>query len=157
MEKDLEIVAPLKAPRGLSVRYSQPRSHVEDAGFIAVIAFGGHVPDGSKGKAHCQYIALQSVQCLAQLQAICLIMDLRELDYRWGSSMLGVFDTLRRHFFYEWHDVGMDVPIKLLASDRSAGLYSLIPNEAVFFDSLDDAIASCQQDLKRWQAETGPV
>lgn len=142
-----------RPPRGISVRRYRLSSSVPNSGFIAAISFHGNVPDGSKGKRHAEYITLQCLEWMTQLDAICLIIDFRDLNYQWGNSLLRVFDTLRKHFHYEWYDLDMNVPIKLLASEKSGGLFSLINNPSLFFETTDAAIASCQADLERWLEE----
>lgn len=143
-----------KRPRGISARQQAVSSaHVENAGFIAVISFHGKIPDGSEGKSHAEFVTLQCLEALARLDAICIIIDFRDVQYKWGNSLLRVFDTLRKHLYYEWHDVKGATPVKFLASDKSAGLYSLIGNPNTFFETMEAAVESCGSDLELWLPE----
>ena len=144
---------PVKPPRGIFTKHYRVSRDIPNSSFIAVISFHGHVPDGSKGKRHTEYITLECLELMTRLDAICLIIDFRDLSYKWGNSLLRVFDTLRKHFHYEWHDLDMNVPIKLLASEKSVGVFSLMNNPSLFFETPDAAIASCQADLERWLEE----
>jgi len=146
-------VKPDKQPRGISAKHYRLSSDIPNSGFIAVISFHGKVPDGSKGKRHAEFITLECLEWMRRLNAICLIIDFRDLNYQWGDSLVRVFDSLRKHYHYEWHDLDMNVPIKLLASQKSCGLFSLINNPSLFFETTDAAIESCQAHLERWMTD----
>ena len=62
----------------------------------------------------------RSAACLAAMirqDALCLVMDMRDLEYRWGNSIDAAFDAIRRHYHYEWHDIDMFPPVKVEISD----------------------------------------
>ena len=48
--------------------------------------------------------------------------------------------------------VVMRLQTKVLASERSIGLRSLLAEES-FFDTMEDAIQSCDRDMKVWLEE----
>lgn len=79
-------------------------------------------------------------------------MDFSDVTYTWGDSMLAVFDVLRRRYHYEWHDIGMEVPIKVIISDKSSGLETLLPS-GFLFEKLRPAIRSCELDLQKWSED----
>lgn len=149
----LKSIAPFLPPNGLIVKTMSVHSDTfEDAWAIAVIGLHGKIPDGSAGSHFAEYIKLECVNAMTRLEAKCLILDFRDVHYRWGNSILGVFETLDRYFYYEWHDIGMRMPIKVLTSDKSIGLRSLLP-EKNFFETMESAIQSCSHDMKRWSEE----
>lgn len=140
-------------PEGIrSQVYKVDREASELAWAICVVKFEGAVPDGSAGRDHAEYIKLACLDGMIRLDAICIVMDMSDLDYRWGDSIGVAFDALRKRFFYDWDDIGMSTPVKVVASDRSIGLQSLLPAD-MLFDDVASAIASCNEDLARWSAD----
>ena len=149
----LRKLGPVTPPAGLAVechRLSMPAFSMDWA--IAVVAVRGAFPDGSAGREHARYLKLACLEAMARMDALCLILDFREATYGWGDSLIDVFTTLDRHFYYEWHDIGMRMPIKLLASESSSGLLSLVRPECLF-PTLEAAIDSCRRDLERYMAD----
>ena len=140
-------------PVGITAQaFSVPDSGSTMAWAISVIAFDGAIPDGSAGREHAEFIKLACLEAMARQDAKCIVMDFRRCDYRWGNSIDRAFDALRRLYHYEWYDLDMTTPVKVLASERSIGLQSLLPDE-MLFDSIESAIASCNRDLEKWAAD----
>lgn len=149
-EAPLKPMVQYKAPKGISARsYGVQGEMCSDTWAIAVISFHGAMPDGSAGKDHAEFVTLECVKVMTRLDAKCLIIDFRDVKYRWGNGILSAFQVLDRYFFYEWQDVDMRLPIKVLASDKSIGLRSLLKEET-FFETMEEAIQSCGEDMKRW-------
>ncbi|GLQ20864.1 hypothetical protein GCM10007854_18190 [Algimonas porphyrae] len=137
-------------PPGLTVRFHRHQPSHEYDGYAAIMSFHGNMPDGSGGKAHGRFVASSAAFWRTHEDAKTLVVDFRDLRYRWGDSLIMLFDRIGRQFDHEWSDIGMQVPIKLLASDNSAGLYSLISDKSVFFDTIEDALISCRADMGRY-------
>ena len=138
------------APKGVTAKFHRVDEQVRNHDMIAIVSFHGKMPDGSRGKAHGRYIAAQAAYWMTYLNAITLILDFRDLDYKWGDSMLGVFQTVEQYFRENWNDIDMAVPVKLLSSAKSSGLQSLVTNQELYFATLDDAIEACNRDIEYW-------
>lgn len=89
---------------------------------------------------------------MARQDAKCIVMDFRDCEYRWGNSIEVAFDAIRRLYHYEWFDIDMFPPVKVVASEKSFGFQSLLPAE-MLFDNIEEAIASCNADLEKWGAD----
>jgi len=129
------ILEPETRPDGIFAAHYRVVQQVRNHNMIAAIGFHGAMPDGSKGKAHGRYISAQAAYWMTYLNALCIVIDFRDLEYKWGDSMLGVFQTLDQYFRDYWKDGGIALPIKILASSKSSGLYSLIDNRDMFFQT----------------------
>lgn len=140
------------APKRIRAKFYHVDTSVNLADMIAVVSFHGKMPDGSMGKQHGKYIAAQTSFWMTYIGAISVVMDFRDLDYKWGDSLLGAFQTLERFYRDSWEDIDRSLPIKLIASEKSSGLYSLISNSSVFFSNVDEAVLSCSEDLEYWLA-----
>lgn len=151
----LRQVQPFCAPDGIVAKYYAVRSR-DDLDYewsMGVVSFHGHIPDGSMGHDHAEFVKLECMKAMVQLGTICLILDFRDVEYSWGNDLLGSFDEVRRRFHYDWYDLDMEMPIKLLVSHKSTGLRSLIPSESLFFETIEDAIHSCEADMQRWDPD----
>lgn len=138
-------------PDGISVRYYEiAPKQFENSGFIAVLSFHGSVPDGSAGRDHAHFVATETIYWMTHLDANAVVLDFRDLDYVWGNSMLAVFQRVHDHFHHLFVEEKMAVPVHLLASDRSRGLYSLLANDDVFHETVEAALKACDADIQRW-------
>ena len=137
-------------PKGIKAKFYRVDPSVKWHDMIAVVSFHGKMPDGSRGKAHGRYISAETMYWMTLLGALSVVLDFRDLDYKWGDSMLGVFQVLEDSFREQWSDIDRSVPIKLLSSDKSSGLYSLVTNQDVYFETVDAAVESCNQDMQFW-------
>lgn len=139
-----------RAPKGIRAKFYRVDTSVDLHDMIAVVSFHGRMPDGSKGKDHGRYIAAQTVYWMTYIDAIAVVMDFRDLEYRWGDSILGALQTIDMRFRDQWSDLGMSVPVKLLSSSKSSGLHSLVSDPSFFFSEMDDAILACSRDVRFW-------
>ncbi|MEQ9316001.1 MAG: hypothetical protein RLN72_09110 [Henriciella sp.] len=137
-------------PKGIRVKFHRADKTVRNHHMIAVLSFHGAMPDGSLGKQHGRYIAAETAYWVTWLDALAMVLDFRDLDYKWGDSMLRVFQVMNQYLRESWSEMNRPVPIKLLSSDKSIGLRSLIPNEEIFFDTMDEALRACDRDLQDW-------
>ncbi|MCM8557330.1 hypothetical protein [Sphingomicrobium sediminis] len=150
----LKPLKPYKKPRGIKARWQSVRSDEFKCDWaIGVVSFHGKVPDGSRGREHADYIALECLHGMARMEAIALVMDMRALIYRWGNSIGKVFDVLRRHYHYEWEEVGKIVPIRMVTSDKSAGFQSLVDGDGFLCDSVEEAVRECAEEVAVWAAD----
>ncbi len=149
----MSLLKPAKKPRALKrirAKFYRVDKSVDLHDMIAVVSFHGRMPDGSKGKDHGRYIAAQTVYWMTYIDAIAVVMDFRDLEYRWGDSILGALQTIDMRFRDQWSDLGMSVPVKLLSSPKSSGLLSLVTDPRFFFSEMDDAILACSRDVRFW-------
>ena len=149
----LQPVSPYRAPAGIAARAFCVRDDATTLDWaISVVSIEGTIPEGSAGRDHAEYITLASLEAMARQDAKCLVLDFSECDYSWGNSIDRVFDAVRRLYHYEWYDLDMMPPVKVVVSKRSAGLRSLLDPD-IIFDDIESAIASCSLDLDKWNTD----
>ena len=61
---------------------------------VLVSAFEGHYPAGSLGNDHGRYIACETMCGLYAFEPNCVVLDFRKLEYRWGNTLLKVFQDI---------------------------------------------------------------
>ena len=139
-------------PKGISSQaFAVNRQAARLAWAIIVVKFDGTIPDGSLGRDHAEFVKLSCLEAMARQDSKCLVMDFSDCSYRWGNSIEVAFDAFRRLYHYEWFDLGMTTPVKVVTSEKSIGFETMLPPEMLFGD-VSDAIASCDEDLKKWEA-----
>lgn len=84
-------------PPGLRCNFSIPEREEELLDEILVVSFVGVYPPGSQGNAHATYMSAMALQALAAFDPVCLILDLSDLSYVWGDSLLGVFQAIGQY------------------------------------------------------------
>ena len=137
-------------PKGIRTKFYRVDTSVARYNSIAVVSFHGKMPDGSKGKDHGRYIAAQTVYWMTYIDALAVVMDFRDLHYRWGDSVIGAFQSINERFRDDWEDLGMALPIKLLSSEKSSGLQSFGADPSIFCTDMDEAIRACSRDVEIW-------
>jgi hypothetical protein len=124
---------------------------------IQVVRFTGEYRVGSRGENDAAYMRGVALLAVSAWDTACLVLDLRELEYSWGHSLLGVIEAPG-----ELHDEEGDpgFPVLVVASDRCrAGLESLLGSapppdgRPQIFDSLDDALAAAGKAVRDYLAE----
>lgn len=93
---------------------------------ILIVAFFGEYPDGSSGNENGEYIATISMLGLQAFNPSCIILDFRELFYRWGDSILDVFGDIHQFKNDKTNPNEPSFPIIVVSSSKSSGLLSLI-------------------------------
>lgn len=154
-----EILPP--KPSGIECKYFLTDPSQTDRRTILVASFEGEYPDGSRGNKHGAYIATSVLCGLSAFDADCLILDFRNLSYRWGNTMLRVFQDVT-----QFKDAGGDpgeppFPIVVVTSVKSrAGFLSLVtpsgrPSPDWHFDEMDSAVQYGVKKSNEWFAFLG--
>jgi hypothetical protein len=143
-------------PAGISCRYFLSDPAQTDRQKILVAAFAGEFPDGSRGNPHGRYIASCTLHGLRAFSADCVILDLRDLTYRWGDALLAVFDDIA-----QFKDAGGDpgcppFPVAVVTSEkcRDAVLSLVTPRGREppewHFEDMDSAIEYGVRKANEW-------
>lgn len=152
----LAAISPSK-PDGLSCQYLMPPLEQTDRIRVLVVAFDGDYPDGSLGNAHGHYIAYETMCGIHAFDPHCVVLDFRKLAYRWGNTLLGVFQDIS-----QFKDAGADpgepaFPVVVVTSPlcRQAFLSLVTPSDGAspppwHFDDMDAAITYAVRASKDW-------
>lgn len=151
----LSSVSP-KTPDDLSCRYLMPSAVQTDGLQVLVVAFDGNYPDGSLGNAHGHYIARETMCGIHAFEPDCVVIDFRQLAYRWGDTLLRVFQDIS-----QFKDAGAasdepSFPVVVVTSPlcRQAFLSLVAPSGASsppwHFEDVDAAITYAVQRSKEW-------
>ncbi|WP_137938964.1 hypothetical protein [Chitinivorax sp. B] len=146
----------LPEPTDLTCRYQIADLAQTDQQIVLIVSFGGTYPDGSHGNAHAAYIARSTLLGLHAFDADCVILDFRGLVYRWGNSLLRVFDDIA-----QYKDAGGEpgqptFPVLVVTSELcSAAFLSLVTpvgqsTPAWHFEDMDAAIQYGMQKAHEW-------
>ncbi|MCP4218790.1 MAG: hypothetical protein GY765_29430 [bacterium] len=87
----------VEAPEGLSCKYFMTEREQTEKMDILIVSFFGSYPDGSMGSEHAGYIACMAMHGLVAFNPDCIILDFREMEYRWGNSLLKVFQDISQY------------------------------------------------------------
>lgn len=143
------------APRGIECSFGRVESDGDDElPKVLVVAFSGEYPDGSAGNSHGHYIAYSTVLGLAAFEPWCLILDFRELVYRWGNTLLLVFDQISR--FMDGDNTQTRFPVAVVTSPKCRDAFlSLLtkPGDASVdwhFDDMPSAIEYAIREAHHW-------
>jgi hypothetical protein len=133
-----------------------PPRHQTDNARVLIVAFKGEYPDGSLGNAHGHYIASETMHGIHAFDPHCLVLDLRLLAYRWGNTLLRVFQDISQ-FKDSGAAPGEPVfPVVVVTSMlcRNAFLSLMTPSAAAppawHFDDMDEAIAYAVKASDEW-------
>ncbi len=154
-EFSLKTVSPSK-PNGIACRYLMPRRDQTDRMNILIASFKGKYPEGSLGNAHGLYIARMALAGVQSFDAEAIVLDFRRLTYRWGNTLLRVFQDVS-----QFKDAGADpdeppFPIVVVTSSLSqAAVLSLVAPPGGdappwHFSDMDEAITYAVQASKDW-------
>ena len=121
---------------------------------VLVISFRGAYPDGSLGNRHGGYIAHAGLCGVHAFSPEALVLDFRELHYRWGNTMLAVFQDVSQFMDADLAAGGYRFPIVVVASEKSSGLHTLLrapeADDPFLFDDIDKAIAAARERGLQW-------
>lgn len=151
----LAAIIPTK-PDGLSCRYLMPSPEQTGSLRVLVAAFEGAYPDGSLGNAYGHFIACETMHGIHAFDPDCVVLDFRRLTYRWGNTLLRVFQDIA-----DFKDAGIDAgeprfPVVAVTSPlcREAFLTLVTPNGAAtppwHFEDIDAAITYALRRAKDW-------
>lgn len=118
---------------------------------VLVIAFHGTYRDGSLGNPDAAFMRGKVMGALATYSPCCLLLDFRDLAYRWGNSLLGVFQDVDQ---FMNDGTGLPFPVLTVASDKCvAALHSLLGLEgpsAFHRVDFDAALAEAARQARLW-------
>ncbi|MEC7119749.1 MAG: hypothetical protein VXW65_07590 [Pseudomonadota bacterium] len=143
-------------PDGISCKYFLLSEAQAKHGTILVASFKGTYPDGSLGNSHGAYIATAALYGVSAFDADCLILDFRELSYRWGNTLLMVFQDISQYKDGELEPDEIPFPIVVVTSDlsRDAFLSLVTPVGSAapewHFQDMDTAIEYAQRKIEEW-------
>ncbi len=143
-------------PKGLSCRFFLADRAQAERMTVLVASFDGEYPDGSLGNSHGAYIATSALHGLKAFDADCVILDFRAMTYRWGNSLLQVFDDIAQFRDSDGKPGEPSFPVLVVTSEKSqAAFLSLVtPNGQAapdwHFDDIDDAIAHGARKAREW-------
>ena len=129
-------------------------SSTSDLPSILVVSFAGTYPEGSRGNNHGHYIAASTVHGLAIFDPWCVVLDFRDLDYRWGNTLLLVFEYIER--FMGGDEGDPSFPVVVVTSDkcREAFLSLVTPTGGQppewHFDDVDAALSYAVLRANEW-------
>lgn len=136
----------IPCPENISCKYYIPHGIDTQRMDILIVSFFGNYPDGSMGNEHGAYIAHMTVHGLLAFAPDCIILDLRELEYRWGNTLLRVFQDISGFKDQDKEQDEPYFPVLVVTSQKSrGGFLSLVtPSGAKepdwHFAKMDDAI-----------------
>lgn len=145
-------------PEGISSRYLLVDEQQTGRRRILIAAFDGEYPDGSLGNPHGAYIASASLHGVHAYDADCLILDLRGLSYRWGNTLLKVFQDVAQFKDAEAEPNEPPFPVIVVTSDkcRDAFLSLVTPTGRAspewHFEDMDAAIHYSLKKVEEWFA-----
>ncbi len=132
----------------------------EDAGpenvSVLVVTFAGEYPDGSLGNKRADYMKAVAVYGLASFDPDAVVLDFRDLSYRWGNSLLGVFQVISQFCDQEREPDEPYFPVAIAASEKCMpGLSSLLVPADMdkpenLFENLDAAILYARKKAREW-------
>jgi hypothetical protein len=123
---------------------------------VLVVAFDGDYPDGSLGNGHGAFIATSALQGLHAFEPDCVVLDFRGMGYRWGNTLLRVFQDISQFMDSGIEPGGVPFPVVAVTSERSrAAFLSLVTPgggsaPSWHFDDIDAAIAHGASKAKEW-------
>lgn len=145
-------------PAGIECRFYLVDATQAARRTILVAAFHGEYPDGSMGNAHGAYIATKALHGVHSFHADCLILDFRDLTYRWGNTLLQVFQDVSQFKDSDAEPDEPAYPIVAVTSDKcTAAFLSLVtptgrPAPEWHFQDLDRAIDYGIKKVDEWFA-----
>lgn len=144
----------IEPPEGIECRYGiVGNPEPKDAPDILVASFHGTYPDGSLGNAHGQYIASATLHGLAHFEPWCVILDFRELEYRWGNTLLAAFQQIEQYMPPEPGEPPFPFVVVTSGKCRDAFLSLVTPTGSPpdwHFDNFDHALENAVERANHW-------
>ncbi|WP_457332596.1 hypothetical protein [Rhizobacter sp. P5_C2] len=147
-----------RVPHGISCRYFLVDPSQAGRRTLLVVAFEGEYPDGSRGNAHGAYVATAALHGLHAFDADGVVLDFRGLTYRWGNTLLKVFEDIGRFKDTDLEPGEPRFPVVVVTSERCRSAFlSLVtptgqPAPDWHFDEIDEAIEFGLAWIDRWFA-----
>lgn len=149
-----EVTPPV--PDGLRCRFLLADRSQTGRMTVLVAAFEGDYPDGSLGNGHGAFIASSALHGLHAFEPDCVVLDFRGMNYRWGNTLLRVFQDISQFMDSDIEPGGVPFPVVVVTSEKSqAAFLSLVtpngrPAPPWHFDDIDAAIAYGASQAKEW-------
>ena len=142
-------------PDGIDSEYFMLDKTLTDGSPILVVSFTGSCPDGSAGSKHAAYVSYAAMCGLHAFSPWAIVLDFRNLDYRWGNSMYGVFQDISRFMDADIDPGAPPFPIISVISDRSVGFTSLLlpsndEQSNTLIHDINTGIESAIRAAKEW-------
>ena len=103
---------------------------------ILIAKIKGKIPDGSLGTNDCEYIRQQIGLCLINSYFCSVLLDLTDLVYNWGDSIVSAFEIINQISYF---DTNIDSAF-VLSDKNKYGFSSLFcfeienPKDYIFYD-----------------------
>ena len=139
-------------PSNLIHRVAEPYWDKEIDHWLLVVSFSGEYLVGSAGNPDAEYMVAVLGAAIARIEPLGVVFDLRDLDYRWGNSLMNVFACVER-----WESPD-NPPFTVAAGPRCLpALQSLVTPcgaqpPAVLHADLESAIEDAFQLAAEWSA-----
>lgn len=143
----------ISKPEEIECKYFMPDRKALDNMDVLILSVNGSYPHGSSGNLHAEYISVMAVQGLQAFEPEAFILDIRELEYHWGSAMLGVFQNISKLMDSYREDHELFFPVFAVISEKSNGLLSLATSNhgaAWIFEDINEAIEKAAIAAKEW-------
>lgn len=144
-------------PENINCNYFSPKEKLAENIDVLITSFKGIYPDGSLGKNHATYISKKVIAGLIEFDPEVIILDFRELTYKWGNSILSVFQEVKAFKDGENLPEEPAFPILVLVSEKSKnGMLSLltpVTSNSIpdfIFEDINLAIEEAEKRGKYW-------
>jgi len=146
----------IRPPGNLRCQFSVVDRQDDSKVPVLTIEFSGDYPEGSQGNKHGEYIAAMGLLGASIFDPWAIILDFRNLNYRWGNTLLKVFQDLSRFMDAENQPGEPEFPVIVVTSEKSRGgiLSLLTPNGAMepswHFNNIEAAIKAAFEAAQQW-------
>lgn len=114
-------------PKNIAYKFFTPKKSQTNGIDVLIVSFYGIYPSGSLGAPYAKYISLMSLHGLQYFEPECIILDLRELDYKYGNSLMGVFQDISDFKDANKEENEPFFPVLVVTSDKCRdGFLSLV-------------------------------
>jgi hypothetical protein len=121
---------------------------------VLVAKFEGDYRHGSSGSNDGLFMAATLAAHFALLEPVCLVLDLRELRYEWGNTILKAIN-----FFYEFgrdeeeKNKGVVIVASKTVRNALAGLEQLLTSgRRIYCEDFDEALSIAEREAKAYLA-----
>ena len=148
-------VKPVK-PRRLSCRFWITSRSETDNIDVLIVSISGISPDGSRGRDQARFMAIKAMEGMIAFDPDAIIFDFSDLHYRWGNSILGIFQNISIFKDSENEEFEPPFPQIIVVGPASRdGILSLLgisdeKESNTVFNNLNDAIAQAAKAGKAW-------
>lgn len=146
------------APAGIGCQFFLVDQTQAGRRTVLVASFCGEYPDGSRGNMHGAYIATMALHGVHAFDADCLILDFRGLIYRWGNTLLKVFQDIAQFKDADAEPDEPPFPVVVVTSEKCRDAFlSLVtpmgrPTPEWHFDDMDRAVDFGLKKVEEWFA-----